>query len=94
MEKVKILENGYMLKIIVKLLEIYQEREMWRKLQCRIGINLTNLDLYKTYTKILKKIIKLGKKVKIKFVKDRPGHDIRYALNSKKIKKIKWKHTK
>ena len=28
----------------------------------------------------------------IKFVKDRPGHDIRYALNSNKIKKdLKWK---
>jgi dTDP-D-glucose 4,6-dehydratase len=26
-------------------------------------------------------------KVKINFVKDRPGHDIRYALNSNKIKK-------
>ena len=34
----------------------------------------------------------LGNKVKIKFVKDRPGHDLRYALNSKKIyKKLKWK---
>ena len=33
-----------------------------------------------------------GNKVKIKFVKDRPGHDIRYALNSSKIKKkLKWK---
>ena len=30
---------------------------------------------------------KIGKNVKIKFVKDRPGHDFRYALNSKKIKK-------
>ena len=29
--------------------------------------------------------------MKIKFVKDRPGHDFRYALDSKKIKKkIKW----
>ena len=28
----------------------------------------------------------------IKFVKDRPGHDIRYALDSSKIKKeMKWK---
>ena len=36
--------------------------------------------------------IKIGKKVKIKFVKDRPGHDLRYALNSNKIKKqLKWK---
>ena len=30
-------------------------------------------------------------KTKIRFVKDRPGHDFRYALNSKKIlKKLKW----
>jgi dTDP-glucose 4,6-dehydratase len=30
--------------------------------------------------------------VKINFVSDRPGHDLRYALNSNKIKKeIKWK---
>ena len=29
---------------------------------------------------------------KIKFVKDRPGHDLRYAINSSKIKnKLKWK---
>ena len=36
-------------------------------------------------------MIRLGKKVKINFVKDRPGHDIRYALNSNKIKKtLKW----
>jgi len=29
---------------------------------------------------------------KIKFVKDRPGHDFRYALNCKKIKKeLKWR---
>ncbi len=31
--------------------------------------------------------------MKIKFVKDRPGHDLRYALNSKKIyKELKWKN--
>ena len=35
--------------------------------------------------------MKLGNKVKIEFIKDRPGHDIRYALNSNKIKKeLKW----
>ena len=34
----------------------------------------------------------LEKKVKINFVKDRPGHDERYALNSNKIiKKLNWK---
>ena len=42
--------------------------------------------------KIAKKRFKVGNKVKISFVKDRPGHDIRYALNSDKIiNKLKWK---
>ena len=36
--------------------------------------------------------IKIGKKSRIKFVKDRPGHDVRYALNSRKIyNQLKWK---
>ena len=36
--------------------------------------------------------IKIGKKTKIKYVKDRPGHDFRYALNNNKIRrKLKWK---
>jgi len=35
----------------------------------------------------------LGSKTKIKFVKDRPGHDKRYAINSTKIRKeLNWKH--
>ena len=38
---------------------------------------------------ILKTKIKLGKNVKIEFVKDRPGHDVRYALNSNKLIHIK-----
>ena len=39
--------------------------------------------------------MKISKKVKIQFVKDRPGHDFRYALNSKKIfKELKWKPKK
>ena len=30
--------------------------------------------------------------MKILFVKDRPGHDVRYALNSNKIKKdLNWR---
>ena len=51
-----------------------------------------NLNIVKLLINIAKKKIKLGKNVKIKFVKDRPGHDVRYALDSKKIlKKLKWK---
>ena len=41
---------------------------------------------------IAKKKIKLGNKVKIIFVKDRPGHDFRYSLDTSKIKKdFNWK---
>jgi len=54
--------------------------------------NLNNIEICKNLLKIAKKNIKIGKKVKIKFVKDRPGHDKRYALDSSKlIKKLKWK---
>ena len=53
--------------------------------------NLNNLEVSKKLLNVSKNLIKLGKKVKIAFVKDRPGHDIRYALNSKKIKKdLNW----
>ena len=57
------------------------------------GKNLRNIDLVKKLIKICKlSNIKIGKKTVIKFVKDRPGHDFRYALNSKKIfNKLKWK---
>jgi dTDP-glucose 4,6-dehydratase len=54
--------------------------------------NMNNLQVTKEILKNSKKIISLGNKVEINFVKDRPGHDIRYALNSNKIKnEIGWK---
>ena len=54
--------------------------------------NLNNIEVCKILLKVAKKNIKIGKKVKIKFIKDRPGHDKRYALDSSKlIKKLKWK---
>ena len=54
--------------------------------------NLNNLEITKTLLLIAKKKIKLGSKVKIIFVKDRPGHDLRYAINSNKIKDmLGWK---
>ncbi len=54
--------------------------------------NLNNVEICKNLLKTAKKNIKIGKKVKIKFIKDRPGHDKRYALDSSKlIKKLKWK---
>ena len=57
------------------------------------GKNLTNIELVKKILKVFKKMKhKIGSKTKIKFVKDRPGHDFRYALNSKKIRfKLQWR---
>ena len=55
--------------------------------------NLKNKDLIKKILKIFKnKKFNIGSNSKIKFVKDRPGHDFRYALNSNKIRKeLGWK---
>ena len=48
--------------------------------------NLSNLEVCENLLKVSKKLVKVGKNVKIFFIKDRPGHDLRYALNSKKIR--------
>mgnify|MGYP001421088575 CR=1 FL=1 len=51
-----------------------------------------NQNVSKKLINISSQHIKLGNHVKIKYVKDRPGHDKRYALNSDKInKKLLWK---
>ena len=78
------------------LLTIYKKGKIGESYNVGTGKNMNNLNLTKMLLKIVKnKKIKIGNKVKIKFVKDRPGHDIRYALNSSKIKKeLKWKPLK
>ena len=54
--------------------------------------NLNNLQVCSQLLNISRKLVKVGNNVEINFVKDRPGHDIRYALNSNKIiKKLGWK---
>ncbi|MFL2717787.1 MAG: dTDP-glucose 4,6-dehydratase [Gammaproteobacteria bacterium] len=57
------------------------------------SINLKNIDLVKKILNVCKKNnIEIKKKSKIVFVKDRPGHDFRYALNNKKMSnEIRWK---
>ena len=75
------------------LLLIYLKGKKGESYNIGSGKNLINKDIAKKLINIAKtKHIRLGKNVKIKFVKDRPGHDLRYALNSKKIlKKLGWK---
>ena len=42
--------------------------------------------------KIIKSRFKIGNRTKIEFVSDRPGHDLRYAINSNKLKSnLNWK---
>ena len=56
------------------------------------GIELNNIDIVKKIIYSFKEIdINLANKAKFIFIKDRPGHDLRYSLNSSKIKKkLKW----
>ena len=74
------------------MLTIYKKGYSGESYNIGTNFNVNNLNLTKLLLKIIRnKKINIGKKVKIKFVKDRPGHDFRYALNSKKIrKKLNW----
>ena len=75
------------------LLKIFFKGKIGESYNVGSGANLRNIDIAKKLLKIAKgKALKIKAKVKIKYVKDRPGHDFRYALNSKKIlKKLRWK---
>ena len=75
------------------LFRLYLKGKVGQSYNIGSNKNLRNIELVKKILRIIKmKKFKIGKKVKIKFVKDRPGHDLRYALNNKKInKEIKWK---
>jgi len=77
------------------LLKIYKKGKIGESYNIGSSENIKNIE-------IAKKLIKISyihfankkSKLKIKFVKDRPGHDLRYALDSNKVKKeIKWNPT-
>ena len=75
------------------LLRLYLKGKTGENYNVGSGKNLRNIDLVKKILKIFKSLgIKIGKKSKIKFVKDRPGHDFRYALNNKKILRLSLIH--
>ncbi len=75
------------------LLRLYLKGKSGESYNVGSGKNIKNIELVKKILDICKFMkIEIRKKTKIKFVKDRPGHDFRYALNSNKIlKKLKWK---
>ena len=72
------------------LLKILKKGKIGENYNIGTGHVLKNIDIAKKIMSIVKKLI--SSKSKIIFVKDRPGHDKRYALNSNKIKnRLKWK---
>ncbi|MDC0344045.1 dTDP-glucose 4,6-dehydratase [Pelagibacteraceae bacterium] len=75
------------------LLKIFSKGKIGESYNVGTNNNLTNIILAKKLLNIVKhNNFYVGKNVKIKFVKDRPGHDFRYALESKKIKNfLKWR---
>ena len=74
------------------LIKIFKKGKIGNFYNIGSNKNLTNLEVCEHLLSVAKKNSILGTKVKINFIKDRPGHDIRYALNSNKIKKeLNWK---
>jgi dTDP-glucose 4,6-dehydratase len=74
------------------LLKVFQKGKIGEFYNIGSNKNLNNLEICKYLIRVAKEKIKIGKNVKIEFVKDRPGHDVRYALDSKKIlNRLGWK---
>ena len=73
------------------LIKIFKSGKLGESYNIGSNNNLSNYQLVKYLIKVAEKKIKIGNNVKIIYVKDRPGHDFRYALNSKKLKEnLNW----
>ena len=74
------------------LIEISEKGILGENYNIGSGIELNNIEITKKIISCFKEInINLANKAKFTFVKDRPGHDLRYSLNSSKIKNnLKW----
>lgn len=71
------------------LFEVFKNGKIGEFYNIGSNKNNNNLEITKKLLTIASKHINIGNKVKIRLIKDRPGHDKRYALNSKKI----YRHT-
>ena len=73
----------YVLDHCEALLQVYKKGKIGEFYNIGSNKNLDNIQICKSLLSISKNILSENSKVKINFVKDRPGHDLRYALNSK-----------
>ena len=74
------------------LLEVYKKGKAGEFYNIGSNKNLNNIQICNALLSMSKNLVNLNSNLKILFVKDRPGHDLRYALNSNKIKKkLMWR---
>ena len=75
------------------LMQISMKGKIGESYNIGSGIKMKNIEIMKKIISIFKQINTYPKnKFKFLFVKDRPGHDFRYSLNSSKLKmELKWK---
>ena len=82
----------YVLDHCRALIKVFEKGQIGEFYNIGSNKNLKNIQIAKKLLNIAKKHIKMGKRVKIKFIKDRPGHDVRYALDNSKIyNKLNWR---
>jgi dTDP-glucose 4,6-dehydratase len=73
------------------LIKIFEKGKIGNFYNIGSNKNQTNIEICNRLIHVATKNKTIGKNVKIKFVKDRPGHDLRYALNSSKLKReLRW----
>ncbi len=73
------------------LFKVFKKGKIGQTYNIGSNQNLNNITIAKHLLKIGYNKMQIGPRVKLKYIKDRPGHDIRYALNSNKIKQeLNW----
>ena len=72
------------------LIKVYNKGKIGEFYNIGSNKNLNNLEVTKNLLNISKKLISLGKNVKINFVKDRPGTMLDMHLIAIKLKKLGW----
>ena len=73
------------------LYKIYQKGKNGQSYNIGSNKNFKNIEIIKMLIKICKQKNQYNKRSKILFIKDRPGHDHRYALNSSKLRNnLNW----
>ena len=75
------------------LIQIAMKGKVGENYNIGSGIKMQNIEIMKKIISIFKEIeVNQKNKINFLFVKDRPGHDFRYSLNSSKLKReLKWK---